>query len=125
RGPEPTAAKRRPRECRNGRPGWPAPWAAGIAANRPRTYSVRQEPEAPMRITAKGQVTIPKEIREKAGLLPDTEVEFGIEGGAVTIRRTRMRHPGDRDSKLVRHLRSFRDKVTMSTDEVMALTRDE
>ena len=33
-----------------------------------------------MRITSKGQVTIPKEIREKAGLLPQTEVEFGIEG---------------------------------------------
>ena len=29
-----------------------------------------------MRITAKGQVTIPAEIRERAGLLPHTEVEF-------------------------------------------------
>jgi len=29
-----------------------------------------------MRITSKGQVTIPKDIRERAGLLPNTEVEF-------------------------------------------------
>jgi hypothetical protein len=31
--------------------------------------------EAVVRITSKGQVTIPQEIREKAGLLPHTEVD--------------------------------------------------
>ena len=31
-----------------------------------------------MRITTKGQVTIPIEIRKKMGLLPETEVEFKI-----------------------------------------------
>jgi AbrB family looped-hinge helix DNA binding protein len=31
-----------------------------------------------MRITSKGQVTIPMEIWEKLGLLPDTEVEFEL-----------------------------------------------
>lgn len=78
-----------------------------------------------MRITSKGQVTIPKEIREKAGLLPETEVEFRIEGGSVVIRRAKRPGRYDRGSKLIAHLRSFRDKVTMSTDEVMALTREE
>ena len=78
-----------------------------------------------MRITSKGQVTIPKEIREKAGLLPQTEVEFGIEGGVVTVRRAKHPSGGDRGTKLISHLRSFRGKVTMSTDEVMALTREE
>ena len=29
-----------------------------------------------MQITSKGQVTIPQDIREKLGLLPDTAVEF-------------------------------------------------
>src|SRR5437764_944968 len=38
-----------------------------------------------MRITAKGQVTIPIEIREKLGLLPATEVEFQVVGNAVRI----------------------------------------
>ena len=42
-----------------------------------------------MRITSKGQVTIPKEIREKAGLLPETEVEFGIEDGKVVVKLSR------------------------------------
>jgi bifunctional DNA-binding transcriptional regulator/antitoxin component of YhaV-PrlF toxin-antitoxin module len=31
-----------------------------------------------MRVSAKGQVTIPVEIRESAGLLPHTEVEFNF-----------------------------------------------
>ena len=39
-----------------------------------------------MRITSKGQVTIPQAIREKAGLLPNTEVEFEMKGGRVLLR---------------------------------------
>jgi AbrB family looped-hinge helix DNA binding protein len=31
-----------------------------------------------MRITSKGQVTIPREIREQCGLLPHTEVRFVV-----------------------------------------------
>jgi AbrB family looped-hinge helix DNA binding protein len=42
-----------------------------------------------MRITSKGQVTIPQDIRERIGLLPDTEVEFEVVGNAVTIRKAR------------------------------------
>lgn len=42
-----------------------------------------------MRITAKGQVTIPVTIREKAGLLPHTEVEFELDGDAVRIAKSR------------------------------------
>ena len=38
-----------------------------------------------MRITSKGQVTIPQDIREKAGLLPNTEVEFKIVKGRVIL----------------------------------------
>jgi len=36
-----------------------------------------------MRITSKGQVTIPQHIREKAGLLPNTEVRFEYVRGEV------------------------------------------
>ena len=43
-----------------------------------------------MRVTTKGQVTIPAEIREKAGLLPHTDVEFIFDGRHVRI----MRKPG-------------------------------
>ena len=40
-----------------------------------------------MRITSKGQVTIPKDIREKAGLLPDVVVDFEYDGNVVMLRR--------------------------------------
>jgi AbrB family looped-hinge helix DNA binding protein len=76
-----------------------------------------------MRITSKGQVTIPIEIREKLGLLPHTEVVFGIKGDVATIRRADDRDQG-RGAKIVRHLRG-RGTVAMSTDEIMALTRGE
>ena len=39
-----------------------------------------------MRITSKGQVTIPQDIRERAGLLPGTDVEFVLERGNVTLK---------------------------------------
>ena len=39
-----------------------------------------------MRITSKGQVTIPQAIREKAGLHPHTEVEFSYVRGQVVLK---------------------------------------
>jgi AbrB family looped-hinge helix DNA binding protein len=77
-----------------------------------------------MRITSKGQVTIPLEIRRKAGLLPDTEVEFEWDGRAVRIVRAKARTKPSRGETLVRHLRG-RGTVQMSTDEILALTRGE
>lgn len=74
-----------------------------------------------MRITSKGQVTIPAEIREQAGLLPHTEVDFEFDGKAVRIVRAKNRNNG-RGSQLVAHLRG-RGDVAMSTDAIMALTR--
>ena len=41
-----------------------------------------------MRITSKGQVTIPQAVREHAGLLPNTEVEFVIDGDLVFLVRS-------------------------------------
>ncbi len=38
-----------------------------------------------MRITSKGQVTIPAEMREQAGLLPHTEVNFELDGKAYGL----------------------------------------
>ena len=40
-----------------------------------------------MRITSKGQVTIPQEIREQCGLLPHTQVRFLVEDGRVLIEK--------------------------------------
>jgi AbrB family looped-hinge helix DNA binding protein len=75
-----------------------------------------------MRITSKGQVTIPAEIREKAGLLPDTEVDFEFDGKTVRLVRAKTRRKTGRGARIVAHLRG-RGDVTMSTDAIMALTR--
>lgn len=49
-----------------------------------------------MTITSKGQVTIPKRLREKYGLNEHTEIEFEDEGGAIRIvKRTSSRSPVD------------------------------
>jgi AbrB family looped-hinge helix DNA binding protein len=76
-----------------------------------------------MRITSKGQVTIPAEIRERAGLLPHTEVEFEFDGRSVRIVRSTKRKDESRGARLVSHLRG-RGDVAMSTDEILALTRE-
>ena len=72
-----------------------------------------------MKISANGQVTIPAEIREPLGLLPNTEVEFAVAGDAVMVTKARRPHRGKR---LVAHLRG-RGTVRMSTEEILALTR--
>lgn len=75
-----------------------------------------------MRITTKGQVTIPADIRERLGLLPNTEVDFDTDGDTVTIRKAGgVRRRGHR---IVEHLRG-RATTRMTTDEIMALTRGE
>jgi AbrB family looped-hinge helix DNA binding protein len=77
---------------------------------------------ATVRITSKGQVTIPVEIREKTGLLPETEVEFELDGKGVRIRRARTPRRAGRGAAAVGRLRG-KATVKMSTDEIMALTR--
>lgn len=73
-----------------------------------------------MRITSKGQVTIPQHIREKAGLLPSTEVEFIITDAGILLRKI----DGERSfgTRLVEHMRG-RSDVRMTTDQILALTR--
>jgi AbrB family looped-hinge helix DNA binding protein len=76
-----------------------------------------------MRITAKGQVTIPQEVRERAGLMPGTDVEFEIEAGAVRlVKATRGGSRKTRGQKLVDRLRGAGD-FKMTTDEILALMR--
>jgi antitoxin PrlF len=75
-----------------------------------------------MKITTKGQVTIPVDVRERLGLLPNTEVEFVVEGGQAVLRK--LRRSRRRGAKVVTHLRG-RSTVPMTTDEILALTRGE
>lgn len=75
-----------------------------------------------MRITSKGQVTIPAGIREKAGLLPNTEVDFVFDGTSVRIVKRRTAGRASRGEGLVRQLRGSAT-AGLSTDEIMRLTR--
>jgi AbrB family looped-hinge helix DNA binding protein len=75
-----------------------------------------------MRITSKGQVTIPQAIRERLGLLPHCEVEFAIVGNSVRLRKKGKRM--SRGEMIVEHLRGTGNK-RYTTDEIMAMTRGE
>ena len=78
-----------------------------------------------MRMTSKGQVTVPLPIRERSGLVPGSEVEFEIDDEGVV----RLRRKGDaeqpRNAALEEAIGRMRGSATagMSTEEIMALMR--
>ena len=76
-----------------------------------------------MRVTSKGQVTIPQNVRESMGILPaETEIEFlQDENGRWYIAKAKT-HPNKASRFRTAHERG---KLTMSTDDIMALTRGE
>lgn len=77
-----------------------------------------------MRITTKGQVTIPQEFRERLGLLPHSEVEFDVVGDSVRIRK--KKGTMTRGQRLIEHMRRGPKPMPgMTTDELMAMTRGE
>lgn len=78
-----------------------------------------------MRLTSKGQITIPLEIRRKLGLEPGTQVEFDVVGGAVRIRKAEQQ---DRGATLVARMRDAGRRAgrpRLTTDQILALTRGE
>lgn len=78
-----------------------------------------------MQITSKGQVTIPLSVRTRLGLLPHTEVEFELVGDHARIRKAKpVTGTGTRGNRALNALRGAAD-TRMSTDEIMALTRDD
>jgi AbrB family looped-hinge helix DNA binding protein len=76
-----------------------------------------------MRVTTRGQVTIPQEIREELGLLPNTEVTFNIVDGEVRLRKTRRSGKLSGGDGVIGHLRGVRPSNKLTTDEIMALMR--
>jgi AbrB family looped-hinge helix DNA binding protein len=74
------------------------------------------------RLTRKGQVTIPMEIREQLGLATGTLVEFEVEGDTVVMRK--QLEGQDRGRRVVEMLRG-RGDVRLTTDEIMDMTRGE
>ncbi|MER8400785.1 AbrB/MazE/SpoVT family DNA-binding domain-containing protein [Mesorhizobium sp. M1348] len=71
------------------------------------------------KVTAKGQVTIPKPVRELLGIVPGSRVDFRrADDGNVVITRTDKKQPASRFAKLRGHAGKG-----LSTDAIMALTR--
>lgn len=79
-----------------------------------------------MKITSKGQVTIPKSVRERAGLHPNSEVEFEVRAnGEVVLRRAATAMSSVRAAfQRVRGSATATQFKGMSTDEFMRFLRD-
>jgi AbrB family looped-hinge helix DNA binding protein len=73
-----------------------------------------------MRITSKGQVTIPQEIRHRLGLQPEAEVAFDVVGN--TVRSRKLESGPGRGRGIVDRLRG-RATTRLTTDQILALTR--
>lgn len=71
-----------------------------------------------MRVTTKGQVTIPQKVREQLGITPGSEVDFQLDDGGARLVRV---SPGEGEA--VTATMRGRATVAMSTEEIMALTR--
>ena len=69
-----------------------------------------------MRVTTKGQVTIPQNIREKLGITPATEVDFVEEKGRVFLMKRKGKKAATRKFAKLRGIAT----VKMTTDEIMA-----
>ena len=82
-----------------------------------------------MRVTSKGQVTIPRDLRELAGIEPNSEVVFSMEGGKLVVspksdrRAIEDRSRLDQVLKAISKLEGTGDQ-TIDADALMSMTRD-
>ena len=82
-----------------------------------------------MRVTSKGQVTIPRDLRDLAGIKPNSDVFFGLENGKVTIEPRNAQAENDNRERLRKFLEALdllegTGDPAISAEDVMALTRD-
>ncbi len=70
-----------------------------------------------MRVTQKGQVTIPLDVRRALGIRPGSDVEFDLDekGARLVVDR-------DRAAREIARMRGTGD-IQLTTDEILALTR--
>lgn len=78
-------------------------------------------------VTTKGQVTIPKPIRDALGLKPGSEVDFQVnERGQIVLVEAKTNGTRSARSKPANRFEALRGKAQIKwrTDELMALLRD-
>lgn len=74
-------------------------------------------------VTSKGQVTIPKQVRDAMGIRPGTRVVFDVNGaGEIVLRKSARGKPRQPD-RFERAVGSAEVKLGCSTDEYMAMIR--
>jgi len=74
-----------------------------------------------MRITSKGQVTIPQNVREQMGFLANTEVEFFVSGNKVFLQKAESDEGRGKD--MIAGMKG-KATVTLRTDSILAMTRE-
>ena len=75
-----------------------------------------------MRMTSRGQVTIPQHIRERYCMMPGTEIDFAESDGQVIVRPA-SHEPSARAKAIVDRMWGA-GHGRLTTDEIMRLTRD-
>ncbi|MBY5524037.1 MULTISPECIES: AbrB/MazE/SpoVT family DNA-binding domain-containing protein [Rhizobium] len=82
-----------------------------------------------MRVTSKGQVTIPRDLRELVGIEANSEVIFSIEGGKLVLspkngkQEIEDRGRLDRFMQTIRRLEGTGDQE-IDAEDLMSMTRD-
>jgi AbrB family looped-hinge helix DNA binding protein len=71
-----------------------------------------------MRVTSKGQVTIPVGVRRHLGIQPGSDVDFEMDEWGARLVRAKT----SQGEAIVRQMVG-RGDVPMTTDQIMALTR--
>jgi antitoxin PrlF len=67
-------------------------------------------------LTSKGQVTVPKEIRDELGLKPHDKIRFSLENGRVTLQKAYLS---------LEELAGILPPLGMDPDEAIALAKEE
>jgi len=74
-------------------------------------------------VTSKGQVTIPKRVREAMDIRPGSKVVFDVNGEGELVLRKSIRSKTRRPDRFDRALGAAEVKLGCSTDEYMAMIR--
>ena len=82
-----------------------------------------------MRVTSKGQVTIPRDLRELVGIEPNSEVVFTIENGKLTVAPKNDPHRQQERDRLDNFLATLQrlegtGDQSIDSDALMSMTRD-
>ncbi|MFU0505029.1 AbrB/MazE/SpoVT family DNA-binding domain-containing protein [Pseudaminobacter sp. NGMCC 1.201702] len=80
-----------------------------------------------MRVTEKGQATVPKNVRRKLGIVPGNAVEFSLRGDVAILRPAASSDPDREVADFMAHIRRHKGSMNpggMTGDEFFKLLRN-